>query len=89
MILSRDSSGNLSPRLSLSGWNNPWDIRFADLTSVSLSPDGKQLYISGSVNWNETLMTLNVGLPEVTYTEGDSAVAQLVDALLGVNLTER
>lgn len=76
-VFSRDSSGNLSPRLSLSGWNNPWDIRFADLTSVSLSPDGKQLYISGSVNWNETLMTLNVGLPEVTYTEGDSAVALL------------
>ncbi|QHF44351.1 hypothetical protein PspS35_11410 [Pseudomonas sp. S35] len=76
-LFNRDSSGNLSLRLSVDRWENPWNISFADLTSVSLSADGKQLYISGTVNWTETLLTLDIGLPDATYTEGDSAVVLL------------
>ena len=81
-VFKRDSGGQLTLQGSFDRWDNPWGIGFADLTSASLSPDGKQLYISGSVDWNETLLVLNIGLPEVTYTEGDAAIALLPSGTL-------
>ncbi|MET0264314.1 MAG: beta-propeller fold lactonase family protein, partial [Duganella sp.] len=54
-----------------------FDNSFSALGSVTSSADGKHLYVSGTVGFNQALMTINLALPAVKYTEGNPAIVIL------------
>lgn len=78
-VFSRTSDGNL---VRFSSFNrkdsdSALGVYFDNLNSITLSADGQQLYITGLVSGESSVLTLNLGLPDATYTEGGSAVVVL------------
>jgi 6-phosphogluconolactonase (cycloisomerase 2 family) len=82
-VFQRDTStGKLTFYANVANDGGQYPINFTQLTSISLSADGKQLYISGRIGFSSTLMTMSVALPSLDYTEGGEALPLLPSAHL-------
>ncbi|WP_162874451.1 beta-propeller fold lactonase family protein [Pseudomonas viridiflava] len=79
-VFTRAADGTLTHYADVTDDGTEFGLSFKSLNSISLSNDGKQLYISDT--GTSILFTMNVDLPRLDYTEGGSAGALLPSAHL-------